>query len=155
MVALDTDVLLLAFAFHRDERQADNARCLALVQEHAPVVTIYSVMELLGQLSFNLPSARLRQWPSWLQDRYGLTIVYPPFAEMDAASFFTAEFVERPLDKMQQRMPFGDALILNLLETVPGLEDFVTWNTRHFTGKTPLLVVTPAQYIDRMANSRG
>lgn len=155
MVALDTDVLLLTFAYHRDERQTDNARCLALAQERTPVVTIYSVMELLGQLSFNLPPARLRQWPSWLQNRYGLTIVYPPTEGVDAAAFFAAVFVERPLNKMQQRMPFLDTLILNLVEAVPGLEFFVTWNARHFTGKTSLLVLTPAQYIARAASSRG
>ena len=96
MVALDTDVLLLAFAFHRDERQADNSHCLALAQEHEPVVAIYSVMELLGQLSFNLSQERLRQWPSWLQDRYRLTILYPPLDGLDATTFFAAEFIERP-----------------------------------------------------------
>ena len=62
MVALDTDVLLLAYAFHNDERQADNSRLLALAQERQPVVAIYTVMELLGQLSFNLPPERLQQW---------------------------------------------------------------------------------------------
>ena len=154
MVALDTDVLLLAFAFHRDERQANNSHCLALAQEHEPVVAIYSVMELLGQLSFNLSQERLRQWPSWLQDRYRLTILYPPLDGLDATTFFAAEFIERPLHKMQQRMPFLDALILNLVEDAPDLEAFVTWNARHFAGKIAAPVLTPIQFIDRAASSR-
>ena len=37
-------------------------QCLDLAQERQPVVTIYSVMELLGQLSFNLSEGRLQQW---------------------------------------------------------------------------------------------
>ena len=36
MVAIDTDVLLLAFAFHRDPRQEANTRFLQLVRGEAP-----------------------------------------------------------------------------------------------------------------------
>jgi len=54
MIIIDTDVLLLAFAFHRDERQSDNDRFLQWVQNDKPATTIYNVMELLGHLSFNL-----------------------------------------------------------------------------------------------------
>ena len=147
MVAIDTDVLLLAYAFHRDERSADNARFLEIVQGRQPAVTIYSVMELLGQLSFNLAPARLRTWPSWLQDRYGLTVLYPLAVGVDAETFFVAEIVERPLQKMEARMPFLDALIMNLVEAAPDITAFVTWNERHFRGKTPLPVLTPAQFI--------
>ena len=75
MVAIDTDVLLLTYAFQRDERSADNARFLHIVQMYQPAVAIYSVMELLGQLSFNLAPARLRTWQSWLQDR--LSVLTP------------------------------------------------------------------------------
>ncbi|MEZ4869044.1 MAG: hypothetical protein R3C14_47420 [Caldilineaceae bacterium] len=117
MVALDTDVLLLAFAFHRDERQAVNRQFLTVVQAYTPVVGIYSVMELLGKLSFNLSSDRLAQWPLWLQDRYQLTIIYPRTEGINAALFFQREIVEQPLEKMQQSgMPFLDGLILSLAE---------------------------------------
>ena len=147
MVAIDTDVLLLAYAFHRDERSADNARFLERVQVHQPAVTIYSVMELLGQLSFNLAPAWLRTWPSWLQDRYGLTVLYPLAAGVDAETFFASEIVDRPLQKMEARMPFLDALIMNMVEAAPDITAFVTWNALHFRGKTPLPVLTPAQYV--------
>lgn len=148
MVAIDTDVLLLAYAFHRDERSADNARFLERVQAHQPAVTIYSVMELLGQLSFNLAPARLRTWPSWLQDRYGLTVLYPLAVGVDAETFFVAEIVDcRCRGTMEARMPFLDALIMNLIETAPDITAFVTWNACRFRGKTPLPVLTPAQYV--------
>lgn len=60
MVAIDTDVLLLAFAFHRDQRQMANTAFLAAIQTEDAVVAIYSVMELLGQLSFNLSAEAWR-----------------------------------------------------------------------------------------------
>lgn len=87
-VAIDTDVLVLAFAFHQDPRQAANTRFLEAVREQTPLVAIYSVLELLGQLSFNLSPTRLAQWPAWLQDRYGLTLLYPETTNLTADAFF-------------------------------------------------------------------
>jgi hypothetical protein len=107
MVAIDTDVLTLAYAFHRDSRQTANAQFLSVVQVDGPAATISSVMELLGKFSFNLSAARLAQWPSWLQERYGLTILYPGTQGMEAETFFQREFVDRPLARVQSvRMPF-------------------------------------------------
>jgi len=154
MVALDTDVLILAFAFHRDERQTDNRRFLAAIQDQAPAVTIYTVMEVLGKLSFNLSAQRLTQWTSWLQDRYRLSILYPQTEDMEAATFFQQEFVDQPLRKMEQYgMPFLDGLILNLVELAE-VEALVTWNARHFVSKTSLPILTPAEFLTQF-DSRG
>ena len=150
MVAIDTDIFVLAFAFHQDTRQAVNTRFLTQVRAHTPVVAIYSAMELLGQLSFNLSPERLAQWQVWLQDYYGLTLLYPETAELNATIFFQEEFIERPLMRMQrQRIPFLDGLILGLVERVANVEAFVTWNARLYRGKTHLTVLTPAEYLER------
>ncbi len=150
MVAIDTDVLVLAFAFHSDARQALNTSFLESTRRQTTVVAIYSVMELLGQLSFNLSAERLAQWPSWLQDRYDLILLYPETANLAAKSFFQAEFIHRPFARMQrQRIPYLDGLILDLVERVSGVETFVTWNARHYRNKTPLTVLTPAEYIEK------
>lgn len=154
MVALDTDVLILAFAFHRDERQADNRRFLTAIQDQAPVVAIYTVMEVLGKLSFNLSAQRLTQWTSWLQDRYRLSILYPQTEDLEATTFFQQEFVDQPFRKMEQYgMPFLDGLILNLVELAE-VEALVTWNARHFATKTSLTVLTPAEFLTQF-ESRG
>jgi hypothetical protein len=107
-------------------------------------------MELLGQLSFNLSAERLVQWPSWLQDRYNLTLVYPATANLAAELFFQDEFIGRPLLRMQQlRMPYLDGLILDLIERVSSVGTFVTWNARHYRGKTAMSVLTPVEYLER------
>jgi hypothetical protein len=148
MIAIDTDVFVLAFAFHQDVRQESNTHFLELVQARQPLTTIYSVMELLGQLSFNLPPGRLLQWSTWLQARYALTVAYPPTDQLPAELFFQREFIDRPLARMQQlRMPFLDGLILDLVERTPGVEAFVTWNARHYRGKTALTILTPSEYL--------
>ncbi len=150
MVVIDTDVLVLAYAFHRDSRQSASAQFLSIIQAHDPAATIYSVMELLGKLSFNLSADRLAQWHLWLQDRYGLSIIYPRTAGLDGETFFRRELINRPFDRMQRyQMPFLDSLILNLAEEAPGVEYFVTWNARQYQGKASITVLTPDEYLEK------
>lgn len=151
MVVIDTDVFVLAFAFHRDGRQAANSQFLEVVRSHEPTVTIYSVMELLGQLSFNLSAERLAQWPVWLQDNFGLSVIYPVTAHLTADDFFRAELVERPLQRMAlHSSPYLDSVILELTETTGNVRAFVTWNARHYQGRTSLRVVTPGEFVDSL-----
>ena len=148
MVAIDTDVLLLAFSFHRDPRQEANSQFLRIVSDRNAAVAIYSVMELLGQLSFNMSAERLGRWRMWLRDQYGLIILHPDTANRQAEEFFQHQIVDQPLIRMQEkRIPFLDALLLGLIEQFTEVDVFVTWNVRHFRGKTPLTVLTPSEYL--------
>ncbi len=149
MVIIDTDVLLLAFAFHNDQRQETNARFLQEVQADSPAITIYTLMELLGKLSFNLSAEQLDAWPSWLLDAYRLTVIWPaqPDTPLSTATF-RDEIFTRPFARMRAvNMPFMDSLILNLAERTPQAVCFVSWNARHFRDKSTLPVFTPAQYL--------
>ncbi|MFQ6101601.1 MAG: hypothetical protein ACE5OS_10270 [Anaerolineae bacterium] len=148
MVVIDTDVFILEFAFHHDSRHAVNADFLIAVRERGPAITVYNLMEILGQLSFNLSPDRLSQWRSWLQAAYGLAVIWPAVEAQRAVAFFRDEIYNRPLAKMQaQRMAFLDALIIGLAERAPDIEAFVTWNARHFRDKTPLTVLTPSEFL--------
>jgi hypothetical protein len=151
VVVIDTDVLLLDLAYPRDKRFAANAAFLARAAKADPAVTIYNLMELLGQLSFNLTPTRLDDWQTWLIDAYQLTVIWPVDpSDPTASSFFRAEIFERPFAKMRaQRMAFIDSLILNLAERTPDVDHFVTWNARHFKSKSSLRVLTPEEYAYR------
>jgi predicted nucleic-acid-binding protein len=148
MVVIDTDVLLLAFAFQNDKRQPMNTTFLDQVQTADPAITVYNLMELLGQLSFNLPPARLDAWQSWLIEAYRLTVIWPLDPDNAVAVSFRAEIFDRPYTRMRtHRMAFMDALVLNLTERTPGVTQFVTWNARHFKGKSTLQTLTPEEYL--------
>jgi hypothetical protein len=151
VVVIDTDVLLLEMAYQRDKRSAVNAAFLSRVVKADAATTIYNLMELLGQLSFNLAPARLDAWQTWLIDAYQLTVIWPIDPSDPAASaFFRVEMFERPFARMRaHRMAFMDALILNLAERTPHVECFVTWNAKHFKSKSTLHVYTPEEYVDR------
>lgn len=61
--------------------------------------------------------------------------------------------VDQPYAKMRsQRMAFLDALVLSLAERSPGVTSFVTWNARHYKGKTSLQVLTPEEYTAKVAS---
>lgn len=148
MVVIDTDVFLLEFAFHRDDRYAVNADFLTTVRSRKPAITVYNLMEILGQLSFNLSPDQLREWHLWLQEAYGLAVLWPESGDQTAEAFFQDEMYSRPFAKMQaQRMAFLDALVIGLAERAPDTESFITWNAKHFRGKTPLPVLTPPEFL--------
>jgi predicted nucleic acid-binding protein len=151
VVIVDTDVLLLAYAFPRDERQQANRAFLERVRSDYPATTIYNLMELLGQLSFNITAERLSQWKSWLVDAHQLAIIWPVNPdETNDASSFRQEIYDRPLARMQaNRTAFMDALIVGLAERTPTVERLVTWNARHFQSKTWLEVLTPEAYLEK------
>ena len=149
MVVIDSDVLLLAFAFANDSKQEKNQAFLEAVQAAQPATTIYNVMEVLGQLSFNLSAEQLDDWQNWLVNAYNLYVIWNtnPKEKVDAESWREVIY-ERPFEKMRsQRMPFMDALILSLVEHTPNVEYFITWNAKHFKGKTSLKVLTPEEFL--------
>jgi hypothetical protein len=144
-------VLLLAFAFQRDARQPVNQRFLEEAQSEMLAITIYNLMELLGQLSFNLSPEPLDAYPTWLLDAYRLTVIWP-YKPDEAVAFatFRDEIFTRPFARMRAvRMPFMDALILNLAERAPNVTHFVTWNARHFQDKSTLEVLSPEAFLQR------
>lgn len=152
MVIVDTDVLLLAFAFHRDERQEINQQFFRMLQYAEPATTIYNLMEFIGQMSFNLAPSRLTQWRTWLVDEFNLTILFPEARrDQTADSFYRTEIFEQAFVKIsREKMAYQDALILDLAERTLNVEFFVTWNAKHFKNKSSLAVVTPAEYLHLM-----
>jgi hypothetical protein len=154
VIIVDSDVFLLEFAFHRDARHEVNAEFLTHVRDREPAITVYNLMEILGQLSFNLSPDRLSQWRLWLQEAYGLAVIWPESEDQTAEQFFRTEIHLRPLARMQaHRMAFVDALIIGLAERIANAEEFITWNARHFRDKTSLPILTPAEFLEQLTPS--
>jgi len=149
MVVIDSDVFVLAFSYLNDERQAVNRKFLESVQTARPATTIYNVMEVLGQLSFNLSAEQMDDWQNWLVNAYNLNVIWDANSKEKIDPETWREIIyERPYQKMRSnRMAFLDALILSLVERTPDIEYFVTWNAKHFKGKTDLTVLTPEEYL--------
>ena len=70
-----------------------------------------------------------------------------PIATMN----FKQEIFDQPFAKMRaHRMAFMDALAINLAEQTSRVTTFVTWNARHFKGKSTLRVLTPTVYLAQL-----
>ena len=150
MVSIDSDIILIEMRYQRDARYTVNAQFLHAVRTAEPAITIYTLMEVLGQLSFNLPTYKLAEWRTWLSRQYGLAVLWPNPGAMNTHEFMLHEIYQRPLVRMQtRRMGFSDALVIELAERTPDVHAFVTWNARHFAGKTHLPVMTPAEYLNQ------
>ena len=59
MVVMDSDVFLVEFVFQRDTRCETDRVFLGAVREASPAIAIHTLMEVLGQLSFNLAPQQL------------------------------------------------------------------------------------------------
>lgn len=148
MVVIDSDIFLIAYSYHRDVRFDENARFLQTIASASPAITLYSLMEVLGQLSFNLSAQKLAEWETWLLRRHRLAVLWPDPGGLNAQAFIAQEIYQRPLKRMQaHRVAFSDALVLQLAEDKPNTRAVVTWNARHFRDKTWLPVLTPAEYL--------
>jgi len=151
VVLIDTDVLLLAFAFQQDDRQPKNKSFLERVQTAEPGITVFNLLEFLGQMSFNLSPTELDKWQSWLVESFRLNVIWPVDPKDEQATLvFKSDIFDRSFAKMRAyRMSFMDALILDLAERTPNVAHFVTWNARHFKNKTTLNVLTPEEYVNQ------
>ncbi|HRJ45256.1 MAG TPA: hypothetical protein PL105_25375, partial [Caldilineaceae bacterium] len=79
----------------------------------------------------------------------GLTVIYPATANRTADEFFGTELVEGPLQRMSRHpAPYLDGLILELAEATESVRAFITWNARHYQGRTSLPVMTPGEFVD-------
>lgn len=150
MVVIDTDVILLTFAYQNDSRQFVNYTFLEQTKGIQRAITVYNLMEILGQMSFNLSPIQLDKWQTWLIEAYQFRVIYPATTTESPDLFFRQEIIDRPFAKMRaHRVAFLDSLIINLAERTEDVEYFVTWNAKHFKNKTHLTVLTPAEYINQ------
>lgn len=148
MVVIDTDILLIEFRYQRDLKYRTNNQFLSTMKVHGAGVTIYTIIEFLGSISFNVNATKLAAWRSWLRDAYNLTIIWPETRGLDADSFAHSVLFERPFERMcRTPIAFVDSLISDLVEQVDRVDAFITWNAKHFIGKTSLAVKTPEEYL--------
>jgi hypothetical protein len=148
VVIIDTDILIIEFRHQHDERYPINKQFLSAIRTTGGATTVYTLMEFLGKMSFNIHPSELTKWRSWLRDAYNLVIIWPEAQGLDADKLLNSLIYEQPFERMSRKpIPFVDALIIDLAEQVEETEALVTWNTKHFEGNTFLTIKTPKEFI--------
>jgi hypothetical protein len=144
MIAVDTDILAISLFFHHDTRFAETARFLGDVP--APTgLCIYNLLELCGiARSHGIAARRLFQQYLSSPD---IQVLYPPVVLLDQLSYWQHQ-IEAVLARVERGIRLGDAIVLWTVESCD-CESLVTWNKRHFDGKTSLPVMTPVEWLSR------
>ncbi|MGH7965050.1 MAG: hypothetical protein ACRERD_25105 [Candidatus Binatia bacterium] len=146
MIFLDADILLLAIRYPRDARFGTNERLLKTLQERglARGITLYALLEVVGILSFNLPTDQIGQLSALLPRRYGLQVVPAQEADQDIPTFARSAI----LAQIEKKMALGDALqALYIQRFAPQATSLLSWNARHFHQKLSVPTFTPEEWL--------
>jgi len=148
VVVLDSNIFVIDLRYPRDRHYRDNRAFLAGLRGLAPAaMTLANLLEVCGILSFNLSPQQVWELYSYLPERYHVTVL--PAATLPAT--LPAVLVEQLLTLLVKKLSFGDALVLSMIETwVPQASCFVSWDARHFRGKTRIPVKTPKEFLDQV-----
>ena len=153
MILVDSDVFLIDLRYRRDKRFATNRAFLDwLATSGQGATTIYNLLEICGVLSFNLNRQQLAEVHTHFAQRYHLRVMPGTDPRASLPSFRVGEI----LSIVERKVSFGDALVLALLEARRSeVTTFVTWNARHFRGRTELDVREPPETLGAGLASRA
>lgn len=153
MILIDSDVYAIHLMYLRDVRFSLNQDFLNWVQPIPKSTTIFNLLEICGKASFNLSLAGLQKLYRDFDKNYRVRVLFPKTQGLSGEEFLQRVLIQRSLHKIFTRMALLDALILSTAEDYPELDTLISWNARHFRGKTPLTVLTPAEYLEGRSSS--
>ncbi|HEY84512.1 MAG TPA: PIN domain-containing protein [Chloroflexi bacterium] len=148
MILLDTNVFVIDRFFHRDERYEVNKRFITALSEIEAGFCIFSLFELCGISSFNLSLQELKRWSYYFDEGYAIEILEPQELYTATAADWFANFSAKMFELFGRKMTWGDAVLLKTAEEYE-VDAIVTWNKKHFEGRTTIEVLTPEEYLER------
>jgi len=145
VIALDADVLCIYHVFKRDNRYDATAAFVQAAIRTEAGVPIFAVLELCGVVATAHQPREARDLFEEYATAGNLTILYPP-VELVSTHRFWAEQTGALLSRIGRGFRLGDAAILWTVEST-GCEVLITWNKRHYEGKTTIKVQTPQEWL--------
>ena len=141
MILVDSNVFLIDLRYPRDPLFGVNRRFLdRLAKEGSGATTLFNLLELAGILSFNLNRQQVLDLLCMFPLQYRIAILPPLDLEANLPRLPLKTLVNR----IAGRCAFGDALVIEAAERyAPQGSRFVTWDAKHFAGRTTMQVVTP------------
>ncbi len=144
MIFIDTDIFVVEKLFKNDERYIVTNEFLNsdLKEKYT---SIFNLFELLGIASFNLSKTDLKKLLKGFSEVYNIKILFPE-TSYESPDAFMVQLFDNIFEKIIMKMSFSDALILNVAEE-HFCSKFVTWNIKHFEGRTDIPVKTPEEIL--------
>jgi len=141
VILVDTNVFAIDLRYPRDPLFGVNRRFLdRLAKEGSGATTLFNLLELAGILSFNLNRQQVLDLLCIFPGQYRVAILPP----LDIEANLPRLPIRTLVNRIAGRSAFGDALVIEAAERyAPRGSRFVTWDAKHFTGRTTLQVITP------------
>jgi predicted nucleic acid-binding protein len=144
MIFIDTDIFVIEKLFKNDQRYSVTNEFLN-GNPKEKCTSIFNVFELLGIASFNLSTTDLKKLLKGFSEVYYINILFPKTL-YESPDAFVEQLFSNVFEKIITKMSFSDALILNAAEE-HSCSKFVTWNVKHFEGRTDIPVKTPEEML--------
>jgi len=145
MILLDSNIFLIDRFFKRDVHYGVNRQFVERLPALDAGVSIYTLLEICGLASFNLSEAELARWFYHFDRLYSVRVIFPAGLGRTAEEYWSGL-----LDEMYRlfagRMTFMDAALLSIAEEY-AVACLVTWNKKHFDGRTSVPVMTPGEFV--------
>jgi len=144
MIFIDTDIFVIEKLFNNDKRYTVTNEFLnSDLKEKC--TSIFNLFELLGIASFNLSKTDLKKLLKGFSEVYDIRILFP-VTSYESTDAFVEQLFDNVFEKIIMKMSFSDALILSVAEE-HSCSKFVTWNIKHFEGRTDIPVKTPEEML--------
>jgi len=146
MVLLDSNIFILDRFFPRDDLYGPNKIFLGQLESIEAAVSAFTLLEICGAASFRLSKRELESWLYRFPTFYPVLILDAFGLKGKEAQEWWNRFVVEVSEKISRKMTFGDSLLLREAESY-GMEAILTWNTKDFSHRTRLPVLTPTAFL--------
>ena len=107
--------------------------------------SIFNVLEICGVLSFNYSREQLADLYLDFTRYFAIKVLFPA----DAQGSLQHD-IESIWSQIAQKQSLDDAQVAYVVERFSNLiSGFVSWNAKHFEGKLPVPVMTPAEFLKK------
>lgn len=145
MILLDSNIFIIDRFFKRDAHYSVNRQFVAKLPNLDAGITIYNLLEMCGLASFNLSEIELARWFYHFDKLYNVRIIFPAALER-AAEQYWSDWLGEMYRLFAGKMTFMDAALLAIAEE-HAVSCLVTWNKKHFEGRTSIAVMTPEEVL--------
>ena len=145
MIAIDTDVRGIYHVFKQDSRYPVTASFMHQSEQAERGVPIFSLLELCGLISTARQSEEAMEIFETYLTSESIDVLYPPL-DLNSVEVFWARQNAELLKRIERKIRLGDAAILWTVETHP-CDALITWNTKHYEGKTTLPIQAPDKWL--------
>ena len=146
MVLVDSNVFIVDRFYPADAVYPQNRSFIERLPSLDGAVSILTLMELCGAASYRLSTTELDFWLYRFSSIYPLSVVNVHGLAGKESEAWWHDFLVEIAAKIAQKMTLGDALILREAENYDA-EAIVTWNTKDFSRRTRLAVLTPTAFL--------